>query len=64
MHCALWRSVAIGFEHGLFGFHVCAEVDPSERKPGHTEGAAVYSDRPAARYGGQGPWTEQASVAT
>lgn len=63
MQCAPCKSVTVCFESGLLGFHVCAEVDPTARNPGHTEGVTVCSDRPLARYDGQGPWTEQASVA-
>lgn len=59
MNCA-----PFGFEHGLFGFYVCAEMDPSEKNPGHSEGPTVCSKRRCARYCGQGPWTEQASAVT
>jgi len=39
MNCALWKGVIICFECELFGFHLCAEVDLSERKRGHAKGA-------------------------
>lgn len=44
--------MTVGVECGFFVFYVCAEVDLSERKPGHAEGAAVCSDTSLARYNG------------